>query len=454
MRFARHLLIAATAFGVVAGPMTTASATSGRAQVSGRPRTIFNEDYLVPTMSVSTNASLTPSQAHAILAAAADAAAVGFPVRNPQVPMTAMMHGDSFIRHLTGGWRLPMGVWVMPTDMVSIVGGADMANVLVSGQIAMGKLSADFYGAQVGDTVTLRDVHFKPVQFTIGAIVPDAFTDYGDLLMSPEQADVLGARQIARITIVNFSSPSVVQAALKAHGIRFGSTYRLRTSWDLKNPDGTLGIAETKALLGEFAYLPTTGVGLKIDPAWATKNLNYHQTFKDIAVNNNCNKAVASAIQGAFTDIYKAGLAKYIDVAESSRYGGCYAGRLNRLAGTFGFVSRHTWGMAIDLNTDTNHQWGIPSMNCDVVRIFRKWGFSWGGNFWPSDGMHFEYVGERRDNIGYKSTYCPNKVPVPPTPSYVPVTTTTTMSPTTTVSPTTVSPTTTIDPYTTSTTTH
>jgi len=398
----------------------------------------------VPTMSVSTNASLKSPQAHAILAAAADAGAVGFPVRNPQIPMTAMMHGDSFIRHLTGGWRLPMSVWVMPVDMVSIVGGADMANVLASGQIAIGKLSADFYGAQVGDTVTLRDVHFNPMQFTIGAIVPDAFTDYGDLLMSPEQAESLGARQISRITIVNFSSPAPVLAALRAHGIKIGYTYRLRNSWDLKNPDGTLGLAEVKTLLGEFAYMPTTGVGLKIDPVWAAANLNYHQNFHLIGVNNNCNKAVAAAIQGAFTDISKAGLSKYIDVAESSRYGGCYAGRLNRLAGTFGFVSRHTWGMAIDLNTNTNHQWGTPHMNCDVVRIFRKWGFSWGGNYWPSDGMHFEYVGERRDNIGYKSTYCPNSVPAPKAPVFVPSSTTTT----------TVSPTTTIDPYTTSTTTH
>ena len=55
--------------------------------------------------------------------------------------------------------------------------------------------------------------------------------------------------------------------------------------------------------------------------------------------------------------------------------------------------------MAIDMNTTTNPQWGRPHMNCDVVRIFRKWGFAWGGNYWPTDGMHFEWVGERRDQL-------------------------------------------------------
>ena len=64
--------------------------------------------------------------------------------------------------------------------------------------------------------------------------------------------------------------------------------------------------------------------------------------------------------------------------------------------------------MALDMNTATNPMGGVPTMDCRVVRIFRKWGFAWGGNFSTPDGMHFEWVGEDRSQISYPSTYCAN----------------------------------------------
>jgi D-alanyl-D-alanine carboxypeptidase len=66
--------------------------------------------------------------------------------------------------------------------------------------------------------------------------------------------------------------------------------------------------------------------------------------------------------------------------------------------------------VAIDMNTLSNCQGCVPRMDCRVVRIFRKHGFAWGGNFRRPDGMHFEWVGQRRDQIAYPSTYCPNVV--------------------------------------------
>lgn len=77
-------------------------------------------------------------------------------------------------------------------------------------------------------------------------------------------------------------------------------------------------------------------------------------------------------------------------------------------------TSEHRWGLAIDLNFNENYMisstgaiqagsfwkpgenpYSIPA-DGDVVRAFRKYGFSWGGDAWRSrrDYMHFSFLGQ------------------------------------------------------------
>jgi D-alanyl-D-alanine carboxypeptidase-like protein len=76
-------------------------------------------------------------------------------------------------------------------------------------------------------------------------------------------------------------------------------------------------------------------------------------------------------------------------------------------AGTFncrtvkdtGVRSMHAWGAAIDLNTEFADYWlwnskGAPYRNRipnEIVQIFEKHGFIWGGKWGHFDTMHFEY---------------------------------------------------------------
>ena len=367
---------------------------------------------LEPTMSVSRASSLTPQEVKKISAGVIAGGAQPHVLKFPTISLTAQTRTGKDILRLGEGWRIPMATMVAPIDYVRATGGDAMAEVVLRGQVLMGETAAEVRGAQVGDVLILRDRKFWMHPFTIGAIVADEFVDSGDLLMSSSAAASLGEMATSRIAITRIISPASVLAGLKKKGITIGTVYRLRSSWDRENPDGTLGTATTKKLLGEFSYRPTVGSSILVAGSWTSRNIAWKVRYTDIKLGNNCHRMVVDAIQGALTEIKNAGLSRFVDTANSNRYGGCFVGRYNRLAGNFGAPSRHAWGMAFDINTDTNPQGGVPLMNCAVVRIFRKWGFAWGGNFWPEDGMHFEYVGEQRDQLGYPSRYCPNKAPL------------------------------------------
>jgi hypothetical protein len=392
------------------------------------------ETYLQPVMSVSRARSLTAIEARRIVSAVAASGAVGHMVKFPTVGLTAQVRDGADILRLGDGWRIPMATMVAPTEFLRAVGGDALVTAAGPGKVLMGERSAAVRGAQVGDVLTLRDIKFRKREYVVGAIVPNDFVDYSDLFITSESAAVLGGMSISRITITGIPTPKAVVKALAAKGFVINSTLRLRTSWDRQNPDGTLGTSSIKKLLGEFAFRPTGGAGIQIERKWLYRNILFSHQFASIGLRNNCHKAVVNAIQRALNDVENAGLSPKIDVQNSNRYGGCYVARYNRLAGAFGAPSRHAYGMAVDINTTTNAQGAIPQMDCRIVRIFRKWGFAWGGNFWPLDGMHFEYVGEPRDQIGYPSRYCPNKVAVPSTtlPSFGETTTTSTSSSTST----------------------
>ena len=65
-----------------------------------------------------------------------------------------------------------------------------------------------------------------------------------------------------------------------------------------------------------------------------------------------------------------------------------------------GGKSLHSWGIAIDINPETNPyqpgNYGPPTTDIppQIIEIFKKYGFAWGGD-WPGerDAMHFEWYG-------------------------------------------------------------
>lgn len=134
------------------------------------------------------------------------------------------------------------------------------------------------------------------------------------------------------------------------------------------DPDGVWKVA----ILGKFS-LPAP-LPLAWDAGIKAKTISCHRLvvdeLRDIFVAIHANPAAWSAIND---------------------YGGCYNWRTNR--NNPKALSRHCWGIAVDLDVKDNPNKGGINMHPFVVECFAAKGWIWGGDkrFFPTpDGMHFE----------------------------------------------------------------
>jgi D-alanyl-D-alanine carboxypeptidase len=332
------------------------------------------------------------------------------PGRGFTIGLYAVRRGDAIVQQATmsnGVWQYPLNVTALPVDAIGRVMSLRVSSLIAQGYIVMGQTSADLRGARAGDTVDLIAADGNARSFVIGAVAPDAEVGGTEIVMSLDQADVLGATITTRVLIYGQFSRDALEAALTAQGLVDGSGVRINRSWSLANPDGQIGLAQTKQKLGEFALRVNGFDSMTMDPDWVAANI-VETRYQFIGVHAFCHRLVVDDLQAALKEIFDAGLAYTIDLANTNTYGGCWNPRYARASANIGSVSRHAWGMAFDTNTTANAQGSTPHMDCRVVRIFRKHNFAWGGNFLLPDGMHFEWVGEPRNTWAYPSKYCPN----------------------------------------------
>jgi hypothetical protein len=337
--------------------------------------------------------------------------------RAASVPMLGVFRGSSAVQRPPAGLAFPMGATVLPPEAIGATMGREVSALLGSEAVVMGETTADLRGARIGDSVQLVASWGAPVWFRVAGVFPDERVGGAELLMSPSAADRLGITELRRAILWNPSSRAAMNSALSGNGLE-STSIRIRRSWDPPDPDSTLGMARTKELLGEFAYRVNSNGSISQDPAWAAANLPSGRVLLNgaIPIRARCHKVIEPALRAALNEIAAAGLGNTINVADANLAGGCHYPRFNRLTpdSALGFLSRHAWGMALDTNTRGSCQGCAPPDfatrpgGCRTVQIFRKHGFAWGGNFLTPDGMHFEYVGERRDLLPYPSRWCAN----------------------------------------------
>ena len=310
------------------------------------------------------------------------------------------------------GYLIPMVYVALPRGGIGGIMGTDVSSVLDDNSVVLNEITAGVTGAQTGDVIDMQAANGSLVPLTIAGIRPAAQIGSSELVMNTNVAARLGAHADTRVVIWGFDDRVGLDNALNDLGLIGRKDTRVNRSWDQRNPDSTLSTAETKVELGEIWYRFNSDGSISTHPSWQAANLapNRQLLNSQIPIRARCHLLVVDDLKAALTEVAAAGLGGAIDVGNANTAGGCYNPRFSRVSGEIGFLSRHSYGQALDTNTVSNCGGCIPQMNCTVVRIFRKHGFAWGGNFSRPDGMHFEWVGEPRDQIPFASRFCPNVV--------------------------------------------
>ncbi|HZI45883.1 MAG TPA: M15 family metallopeptidase [Ilumatobacter sp.] len=345
----------------------------------------------------------------ATFAAAEQAGAAAAPARTASVGLRAITRAGALVHAAPDGFLIPTVFLAMPRAALGGVVGDDIPGALDDSTVMMNELTAQMTGAQQGDTLELRAMDGSSQWFSIGRILPYARIGGSELLMTPGAADRLGVIGDTEMVVWDIRSRPAFEAAVQNLGLMSRPNTKVNRSWDPRDPDAALSTARLKSMVGEPWYQVVADDAIQMHPAWTAAYLPSGRILLSsaIPIRARCHNAVSGAFGAALDEVAAAGLGAAINVANTNTYGGCFNARYSRISG---FLSRHAYAVALDMNTTSNCQGCTPQMNCDVVRIFRKHGFAWGGNWRTPDGMHFEWVGERRDQLAYPSRFCPNNV--------------------------------------------
>jgi len=102
-----------------------------------------------------------------------------------------------------------------------------------------------------------------------------------------------------------------------------------------------------------------------------------------------CHALVADSLTEVLQEVAERGLTHTIET-----YDGCWVPR-HKGWNPRRTLSRHTWGIAIDLNAALCPYDSDAQQDARLVGLFEKHGWEWGGRWRTPDPMHFEVVNER-----------------------------------------------------------
>ena len=255
----------------------------------------------------------------------------------------------------------------------------EVAEVIKNNQIVISSLTAERYGLSLNDKINFVGINLEPTEISVGMILKDSELGWFEGVVNKELGYKLGIfRNIQAIiwdSKINENHLIELHKNIQYEKVKF--TFRDRNP----NKNWVLPNALVKEMFGDFQIKERDGTWITTEPSWREQNIQVKRV--PILGTTRCHRLMWEPLEGALNQILEEGLASTLSVQDFKKSGGCYAPRRINRFDAGGSISRHAWGIAIDINTKSSYH---PR----VVEIFNSWGFAWGGTWTSPDEMHFE----------------------------------------------------------------
>ena len=255
----------------------------------------------------------------------------------------------------------------------------ESAQAIRDNKIVISELTASRYELNVGDYVNLVGLNSEIIPIEVGKVIKDSKIGWFEGVVNKELGFKLGIYR--NIQAIIWDSHINENFLIELHKNINYRKVKLTFRENRVNKNWVLPTALVKEMFGDFQIKERDGVWITTEPEWREENIqNKRMPILGIT---RCHRLMWEPLEGALNQILEEGLEEYLSIEEWKSSGGCYAPRRINRFDAGGSISRHAWGIAIDINTKSSY----PPR---VVEIFNDWGFAWGGTWTSPDEMHFE----------------------------------------------------------------
>jgi len=287
---------------------------------------------------------------------------------NNEINLTTL---DNFLYNLS--------IKTIESSVVDYFYDEESSQAIRDNKIVISELTANRYELNVGDYVNLVGLNSEIIPIEVGKVVKDSKIGWFEGVVNKELGFKLGIYR--NIQAIIWDSHINENFLIELHKNINYRKVKLTFRENRVNKNWVLPTALVKEMFGDFQIKERDGVWITTQPSWRQENIQ--QKRMPIIGLTVCHRLMWEPLEGALNQILAEGLEDTLSIEEFRTSGGCYAPRRINRFDAGGSISRHAWGIAIDINTKS----GYPPR---VVEIFNDWGFAWGGTWTSPDEMHFE----------------------------------------------------------------